>query len=141
MLRKDEILLELEEFLELPDFMLSLLVSARFRAVNGLKVVELMRLELGEGVPDLDPSSCRVIRRCSCLVRSACFSSILCLFRVFLSRSAWATSSAKLICGSSLYLFYKQFGFSLLQGLGFTPAATISAKVGDRGRGVEFRTF
>jgi hypothetical protein len=144
-LRKDEILLEPEDFPDLPELMLSLPVSARFRAVKGLETVvelmrlmlgedvpdlkneELMRLRLGEDVPDLSPSSCREVRRCS----------VLCLLRTLLSRSEWATSLAKLICGLSLSLFFKHFGCFGFQRFGLTPASTISAKVGDRDLGME----
>jgi hypothetical protein len=138
--QKDETLLEAEEFAELPEFMLLLPVSARLKDVSELNTLELMRLMPGEGVDDLEPSSSRVVRRCSCRVRSDC-CSVLCLLRINLSRSELATVSAKLICGSPCFFFQRPLGWPSLQGLGSTPALTISAKVGDRGRGVEEETF
>lgn len=61
LLKSVEILLEADDCADLTEFKL-LPVSARLR---GLKKPELMRLIFGEGVSDLDPSSCRVTRRCS----------------------------------------------------------------------------
>jgi hypothetical protein len=143
LVQKDETLLEVE-FAELLDSMLPLPVSARWKGVIELRAKELMRLMLGEGVDDLDPSSFRATRRCSCRRRSTC-DSVLSLFRVSLSRSELATCSAKLIddcnCFCSLRFCHKPLGWSLSQGLGGTPALIISAQVGDRGRGVECETF
>jgi hypothetical protein len=144
LVQSDETLLEVEEFAELLDSMLLLPVSARLKGVIELRAKELMRLMLGEGVDDLEPSSFRVTRRCSCLRRSTC-DSVLRLFRVSFSRSELATCSAKLIddcsCFCSLRFCHKPLGWSLSQGLGGTPALMISAQVGDRGRGVECETF
>jgi hypothetical protein len=114
--------LELEDCVERPEAPL-LSVSAR---LSGLMV--LMRLMVGEGASEREPSSWRVTLRCSCRRRST------------RSKCFWR-SNARQSSGQLEYLFRRHLGWSLLQGLGTTPSSTSSANVGFRGKGVEFEIF
>jgi hypothetical protein len=67
--RYEEILLEVDDCADLPEFAL-LSVFTRLRPVIGLTLMELMRVKLGEGVTDLEPSRWRPNWFCSCRLRS-----------------------------------------------------------------------
>jgi hypothetical protein len=114
--------LELEDCVDRPEAPL-LSVSAR---LSGLMV--LMRLIVGEGVSERDPSSWRVTRRCSCRRRSA---RSKCFWRSYARQSS----------GQLEHLFRRDLGWSLLQGLGTTPSSTSSANVGFRDTDGEVEIF
>jgi hypothetical protein len=105
--------LELNDGVDLLEFPL---LSVLTRAI-GLK--ELIRLGGGVGVRERGPSSWRCNRCCSCRI-------------LFASRSR---SYARTPSDQWGYLFLRQLGWSLFQGLGITPSSTISGKERLRGGG------